>query len=118
MNILQNRIVKENDAVMFDIDNTLIFTNGQANAPVIDLLYGALDLGYKIIIITARPALPPTMTFTKGQLNKYNIPYHKLYITPAANKGNVKKSTGLNYVLSVGDQDTDLTDSEYAMKIN
>ena len=117
MEVLENRIVKEDDAVMFDIDNTLIFTNGQANTSIIDLLYGALDLGYKIIIITARPALPLTMTLTKAQLNKYDIPYHKLYITPAANKGNVKRRTGLNYVLSVGDQDTELTDSEYAMKI-
>ena len=55
MSILENREVSDRDAVMFDIDNTLIFTDGRPNGPVIDLLYRALDLGYKVVIITARP---------------------------------------------------------------
>ena len=37
-NILENRIIREKDAVMFDIDDTLIFTNGKANIPIINLL--------------------------------------------------------------------------------
>ena len=114
---LKNRIIGEKDAVMFDIDDTLIFTNGKANTPIINLLYHAKNLGYKIIIITARPINTVSTIFTKWQLNYYNIPYDSLYITPAHNKGNVKVSTGLNYVLSVGDQPTDLTHTEYAIKI-
>ena len=55
--ILKNRVVGEKDAVMFDIDDTLIFTNGNANVPIIKLLHYAKYLGYKIIIITARPAM-------------------------------------------------------------
>lgn len=117
MNFLRNRKVMENDAVMFDIDDTLIFTNGQANIPVIRLLYDAMQLGYKIIIITARPAFPITLAFTKAQLKRYKIPYTRLYLTPAQNKGNLKRMTKLNYVLSVGDQPTDLTDTMYALKI-
>jgi hypothetical protein len=116
MNVLKNRKVGQNDAVMFDIDNTLIFTNGKANTPIIHLLYGAIVLGYTIIIITARPAILPSFKFTQTQLDKYNIPYHHLYLTPAHNKGNVKRQTGFNYILSVGDMDTDLTDSLYALK--
>jgi predicted HAD superfamily phosphohydrolase YqeG len=118
MSILANRAVSDRDAVMFDIDNTLIFTDGRPNVPVIKLLYNALDLGYKIIIITARPAHSNVMEYTKKQLHRYEIPYHRLYVTPAENKGNVKIMTGLNYVLSVGDQYTDLTDSMYVLKID
>ena len=45
---ISNRKVKHNDAVMFDIDDTLIFTNGRANEPIIDLLHASQKLGYKI----------------------------------------------------------------------
>jgi hydroxymethylpyrimidine pyrophosphatase-like HAD family hydrolase len=116
--ILKDRVISEKDAVMFDIDDTLIFINGQANLPIINLLKYAMNLGYKIIIITARPANAITMTFTKWQLRKYGIPYHSLIITPAQNKGNIKVKTGLNYILSVGDQPTDLTHTKYAIKIS
>ena len=115
--ILKNRVVGEKDAVMFDIDDTLIFTNGNANVPIIKLLHYAKYLGYKIIIITARPAMKWNVEFTQYQLKQYGIPYDALVITPAHNKGNIKRESGLNYVLSVGDQDTDLTDTQYAIKI-
>ena len=36
--ILKDRVIGEKDAVMFDIDDTLIFTNGKANVPIINLL--------------------------------------------------------------------------------
>lgn len=115
--ILKNRVVGEKDAVMFDIDDTLIFTNGNANVPIIKLLHYAKQLGYKIIIITARPAMKWNVEFTQYQLKQYGIPYDQLVITPAHNKGNIKRESGLNYVLSVGDMDTDLTDTQHALKI-
>ena len=77
-----------------------------------------VDLGYKIIIITARPFSIVSRHFTVMQLRKYGILYDELYLTPAINKGNLKKQTGYNYILSVGDQDTDLTHSMYGVKIN
>ena len=115
--ILKNRVVGEKDAVMFDIDDTLIFTNGNANVPIIKLLHYAKSLGYKIIIITARTAVRGTVEITQYQLKQYGIPYDALVITPAYNKGNIKRESGLNYVLSVGDQDTDLTYTQHALKI-
>ena len=115
--ILKNRVVGEKDAVMFDIDDTLIFTNGNANVHIIKLLHYAKYLGYKIIIITARPAMKWNVEFTQYQLKQYGIPYDQLVLTPAHNKGNIKRESGLNYILSVGDMDTDLTDTQYAMKI-
>ncbi len=68
VDILKDRVISEKDAVMFDIDDTLIFTNGQANVPIINLLKYAMNLGYKIIIITARPNTTLTGIFTKWQL--------------------------------------------------
>jgi len=116
-NILKNRVVEKKDAVMFDIDDTLIFTNGRANTEMIDLLNYSKRLGYKIIIITARPFSIVTRQFTIMQLKKYGIIYDELYLTPALNKGNVKKQSGYNYILSVGDQETDLTHTKYGIKI-
>ena len=116
-NILKNRVVEKKDAVMFDIDDTLIFTNGHANMEMIDLLNYSKRLGYKIIIITARPFSIVTRQFTIMQLKKYGIIYDELYLTPALNKGNVKKQSGYNYILSVGDQETDLTHTKYGIKI-
>ena len=117
-NILKNRVINKKDAVMFDIDDTLIFTNGVANTEMINLLNYCRKLGYKIIIITARPFSIISRHFTMMQLRKYGILYDELYLTPAINKGNLKKQTGYNYILSVGDQDTDLTHSMYGVKIN
>jgi len=115
--ILKDRVIGEKDAVMFDIDDTLIFTNGHANTEMIDLLNYSKRLGYKIIIITARPFSIVTRQFTIMQLKKYGIIYDELYLTPALNKGNVKKQSGYNYILSVGDQETDLTHTKYGIKI-
>ena len=84
--ILKNRVVGEKDAVMFDIDDTLIFTNGNANVPIIKLLHYAKYLGYKIIIITARPAMKWNVEFTQYQLKQYGIPYDQLVLTPAHKK--------------------------------
>ena len=35
---ISNRTVINNDAVMFDIDDTLIFTSGRLNVPIYELL--------------------------------------------------------------------------------
>jgi hydroxymethylpyrimidine pyrophosphatase-like HAD family hydrolase len=75
MDILKNRVIHENDAVMFDIDDTLIFLNGTLNTPIVKLLHYSKSLGYKIIIITARPILKPVINFTVNQLKRHGIPY-------------------------------------------
>ena len=49
---ISGRTVLPTDAVMFDIDDTLIFTDGNPNIPIIELLYDAKSQGYKIVIIT------------------------------------------------------------------
>ncbi len=116
--LLKDRIIKDKDAVMFDIDDTLIFTNGRANKPIINLLHYCSHLGYSIVIITARPGFVWMREFTKWQLKRYNITYDELLFIPAELKGEAKASSGYNYILSVGDMDTDLTNSAFGLKIS
>ncbi len=52
---ITKRDMGPHDAVMFDIDDTLIFTSGRSNTPIIELLNRADKLGYKIVIITDVP---------------------------------------------------------------
>jgi hydroxymethylpyrimidine pyrophosphatase-like HAD family hydrolase len=112
---ISNRLVRPRDAVMFDIDDTLIFVNGQANRPMIELLHRAKRMGYNIIIITARPGLQQVIKWTIKQLGEYGITYDYLGFTSAQTKCLMKKQLPYYFVLSVGDMPTDLTDSDHAI---
>lgn len=103
----------ENDAAMFDIDDTLIFINGRPNVPIINLLHRMKALGYKIIIITARPGFKMVVDYTMKQLADHGITYDYLGFTSAQTKGVMKQQLGYNFVLSVGDMPTDWTNSTY-----
>jgi predicted HAD superfamily phosphohydrolase YqeG len=102
-----------NDAAMFDIDDTLIWTNGQPNIPIIQLLHRMKALGYKIVIITARPGFEMAVNWTRQQLENHGIVYDYLGFTSAETKTLMKRRLGYNFVLSVGDMPTDWTDSKY-----
>lgn len=115
---ISNREIAPNDAVMFDIDDTLIFTDGRPNIPIINLLRGARAMGYKIIIITARPGLGHVINWTVNQLQEYEIVYDYLGFTSAETKGLMKKQLPYNFILSVGDMPTDLTESEHGLNIS
>jgi hypothetical protein len=117
MKILRDRHIHKNDAVMFDIDDTLIFLDGTLNTPIVNLLHYSKSLGYKIVIITARPILKPVIDFTVNQLKRHKIPYDVLGFTPALNKGAMKRDMEYNFILSVGDMPTDLTDTVYSLKV-
>lgn len=102
-----------NDAAMFDIDDTLIWTSGQPNIPIIQLLHRMKALGYKIVIITARPGFDFAVKMTIKQLSNHGIQYDYLGFTSAETKTLMKKRLGYNFILSVGDMPTDWTDSKY-----
>lgn len=108
-------INRDRDAVMFDIDDTLIFISGEPNTPMIALLQQAKILGYIIVIITARPNLEPVITSTVSQLRRHGIEFDHIGFVPAHEKGRLKQSSGFNYILSVGDMETDLTDSKHVI---
>jgi predicted HAD superfamily phosphohydrolase YqeG len=115
---ISSRLIQPNDAVMFDIDDTLIFTDGRPNLPMIELLYSAHLKGYKIVIITARPGTTSAIDFTMNQLKEYNIIYDYLGFTSPETKGDMKEKLPYNFVLSVGDLPTDLTGSQHWLNIS
>jgi len=110
---ISNRVIQENDAVMFDIDDTLIRVNKQPIVPMIKLLDEAIFMGYNIVIITARPGFKPVIQWTMEELAEYGISYDYLGFTSAETKGLMKQQLPYNFVLSVGDLYTDLTDSQH-----
>ena len=115
---ISHRRVGPMDAVMFDIDDTLIFTNGKANVPMIELLREAKAMGYKIVIITARPGLTPVIHWTIKQLGNYGIGFDYIGFTSAATKSLMKQQLPYKVRLSVGDLPTDLTDSQHFLNIS
>ena len=105
---ITKRDLGPHDAVMFDIDDTLIFTSGRTNTPMIELLNKAHELGYKIVIITARPGIEATIRWTIQQLNAYKIGYDYLGFTSPETKDMMKRRLPYHFALSVGDMPTDL----------
>ena len=100
------------DAVMFDIDDTLIKRDGTPIPEMINLLRRSKMVGYRVVIITARPGYPDNMRWTKRQLASKGIAYDELYFCPPQMKSAVKRRLGYNFLFSAGDQPTDLTDSQ------
>lgn len=99
------------DAVMFDIDDTLIRQrDGTPIQSIIDILDMCRMTGYRIVIITARPSTGKETTMR--QLESLGIYYDELYFCPPQMKSVIKRRLGYNFILSVGDQPTDLTDSQ------
>ena len=109
---------KKNDAVMFDIDDTLIESKtGKPIAASVELLNGARDMGFKIIIITARPNTTANYYYTTAELKLADIEYDELHFVSANEKNRLKEQTGYRYVLSVGDMWSDLGRSLHWIKL-
>lgn len=106
---------KYKSCVMFDIDETLLFSDdGKKILPVCDLLDLAIRLDYIIVIVTARPDDSYSRFFTEQELYNNKIYYDILKYAPGSKKSSFKKSLidqGYTFVLSVGDMWWDLTDS-------
>lgn len=123
MSFLSNRIRDANDAVMFDIDDTLLrlrppdYNIVYPIREIISLYKFAEMIGYKVVIITARPYSEENGLWTYRQLLEIGINPYKIYYAPPMEKGHYKNAMGLNFVLSIGDQWTDLTDSEKWIKL-
>ena len=105
------------NAVMFDIDDTLIrVRDGSPIVEMIDLLRRSQMAGYRIVIITARPWYSSNVAWTQRQLAQYGIHYDDIYFCMPQDKTRVKQELinkhGYHFILSVGDMPTDLTDSD------
>ena len=107
------------DAIMFDIDDTLIESStGKVIRDIYELYKNAQKKGYRMIIITARPGFYKNVLWTRDQLRNIDISYDELVFTPPLGKSLYKRASNYNYILSVGDMDTDLTDSKYSIKVS
>jgi predicted HAD superfamily phosphohydrolase YqeG len=115
---MSNRPVQKGDAVMFDIDDTLIFTDDTPNQPIIDLVHIAKRLGYEVVIITARPDREEVIQWTIEQLHGHTIDFDTIGFTSAETKTQMKQHMKNKFILSVGDLPTDLTDSEHWLNIS
>ena len=112
-----SRNIKPGDAVMFDIDDTLIKYNGMPIKEMIQLFHICQSHGYIMIIMTARPHNLENVKRTQSQLLINGITHDRLIFAEASYKTKAKEVTGLNYVLSVGDQFTDVDGSEHYIKL-
>ena len=122
MEIVKQKLVESkrgpSDAIMFDIDDTLIDSEtGKIIYEILQLLKFANRLGYIIIIITARPNRPSAKMHTIYELEENGIFWDRLFFAPPRRKDEVKRNLGYRFVLSVGDKFTDLTRSEYILKL-
>lgn len=105
------------NAVMFDIDDTLIRqSDRQPIHEMIDLLRRSMMAGYRVVIITARPWYTSNVEWTLRQLAQYGIHYDDIYFCYPQDKTKVKQELinkhGYHFILSAGDLPTDLTDSD------
>lgn len=118
MDLLSKREVKKNDAVMFDIDETLIFfEDSSPNKPMIELCKHAGEQGYEVIIITARPFTTQNNRLTIEELRYHDINYDMLVYATHHNKSLTKLKLKRNFVLSIGDLWTDLGETEHWIKL-
>jgi len=120
---LSSRSVSRGDAVMFDIDDTLWepMTNARIQ-PMIELLYTARMLGYTIIVITARPGTPTNREWTISQLHGMLgvVPDHLMFCAPehkSAVKAELERAGRARFIMSVGDQWTDLGSTKWWLKL-
>ena len=114
---LTTRRVSPRDTIMFDIDETLVTRRGRRIEPMVSMLINLKNRGYKILLMTARPASPDAYAYTVDQLELLRIPYDYLMFVPAHQKTTVKSRLNLNIILSVGDKVTDLGGSPYFIKL-
>lgn len=117
--ILKHRHKNMNDAVMFDIDDTIIESStGKPMEMPLRLFNFAKSLGYIMIIITARPKTEEAAKFTLEQLKQLNIEPHWLIFSTAEEKGDIKKQLlQYHFVLSIGDQNTDITNTKHFIRL-
>jgi len=116
MDILDKIPFSPNQAVVFDIDDTLIdSTTHQLIPKVFELYQYCRNNGYNIYIITARPKIPYGIQLTLNQLYALNITGFKniafrppLEFNISQYKLNARKSIKDHIIMSIGDKRWDI----------
>lgn len=115
-NILNNISFHPNQAVVFDIDDTLISSKTNNIIPHVFNFYNyCINRGYNVYIITARAGTIKNMNATIQQLHNLNITkYKRLYFRKpldlqiARSKKLARKHIPHDIILSIGDQPGDI----------
>jgi len=116
MNILEQIPFNHNQAVVFDIDDTLINSDtGELMSKVFALYQYCIMKGYYVYIITARASTPDAVQFTLRQLRSLGIGGFKSiafrppdYWDIPKFKMDARRSIPQRVVMSVGDQHWDV----------
>ena len=116
MNILQQTQFNPQQAVVFDIDDTLIDSEtGLIMPKTVSLFHYCVDRGYHVYIITARARTYDAVIYTINQLKHLGLTGYKLIAFRPPNewdipayKLNARKSIPHQVVMSVGDQQWDI----------
>ena len=115
MNVLERIPFHPNQAIVFDIDDTLIHSRTHAPIASTAQLYKYCRAkGYHIYIITARPFFPRNAHITAQQLHQHGFGgYKKIFfrhpneMRVALYKQNARKSIPEKVIMSIGDQPGD-----------
>jgi len=115
--VLPNR---NDHAVIFDIDDTLISVRGFGITPIMDLYKYAYELGFYVVIITARANGPGSQDYTLRQLTEYEIRHPRLiYLRPPHDdpehfktvaRSHVQNHHRKQVIMSLGDSKCDVGD--------
>ena len=116
MEILENIPFSPHQAIVFDIDDTLINSITNKLIPYVFSIYQyCRSKGYAIYIITARPGTPYSIQLTLQQLQYLGITgYRNIAFRPPLElnvyryKLNARKAIKENVIMSVGDQRWDI----------
>ena len=123
---INSYVISKKNAVMFDIDDTLLYVRENGNnltltpiKPIIELLNYCIVKGLVVIIITARDSIYKDQTI--NDLNRHSINYSFLYLRKNGEddintfKQSVKQylyeNHRLKIIMSVGDQNIDVSGS-------
>ena len=116
MDVLKTIPFSPDQAIVFDIDDTLIDSNSHKLIPAVFQLYQyCRDRGYNIYIITARPKIPLGIKMTLYQLYSLGITGFKniafrplMQINQYQYKLNARKRISDNIIMSIGDKPWDI----------
>lgn len=116
ISVYQERLFDPMDAVVFDIDDTVITQLGEAIPSIIHLVKFFRFKGAAIFFITARVGDPDVKLHTEYQMRSLGIPYNAIYYRsslfsdPWVFKEGIRCALGRNFriFMSVGDKPWDI----------
>jgi hypothetical protein len=128
ISILDNMKIPNNAAIIFDIDDTLLYSHNKNPINSIIMLYNYSKMkGITPYIITYRQKTPNNINYTINELNKIGVSgYNQLYLAPPnidpwTYKINIRKhiteKNGMNIIMSVGDSDWDISGGYHGIGI-